>query len=262
MLTLADADLLIGVDDTDNLESRGTGYLVQRLMSWLPGDGLGEACAATRHQFLVDPRIPYTSHNSGACIAWASGGAPCEGIIDACAWFLANESATGSDPGLVVADRSRVLGNGFGPVLVEHGRAAKTTVLDKSGAERLAARTGVHMSEHGGDGGGVIGALAAVGLHLGGDDGFFLWMPRIRDLPQFLTFRELRSGTTIDLFRDPCGTAPGPHDDDVVALGDWVRPVLSGGRSLLLIEPVRPNSSTVGERWRVAPKATVKAYGS
>lgn len=258
MLGLDEADLLIGVDDTDNLESRGTGYLVQRLIAWLPGDGLGHACGATRHQFLVDPRIPYTSHNSGACIGWASQGARIEDIIDACAWFLANESASGSDPGLAVVDRDRVVHEGFGPELIRHGRAAKERVLNKSDAEGLAARAGVHLSEHGGDGGGVIGALASAGLHLEGEDGFFLWMPRIRDLPWFLTFDELRAATTIQVFHSLHGGDPDPSE--LVALGDWVRPIFHGGRSMLLIEAVPGDESSVGERWRVSPKATVKAY--
>jgi hypothetical protein len=58
--------LLIGIDDTDNLESRGTGYCVRQLANWLSEKNLVVPLGITRHQLLVDPRIPYTSHNSSA----------------------------------------------------------------------------------------------------------------------------------------------------------------------------------------------------
>ena len=63
--------ILIGIDDTDDSESTGTGCLAQRLVGVLGEAGLGSAVGITRHQLLIDPRIPYTSHNSSACIAWS-----------------------------------------------------------------------------------------------------------------------------------------------------------------------------------------------
>ena len=59
---------LIGVDDTDNLESRGTGHRVRQLANCLAQQELAQPLGITRHQLLVDPRIPYTSHNSSACL--------------------------------------------------------------------------------------------------------------------------------------------------------------------------------------------------
>jgi len=68
--SLVAIDLLLAVDDTDNLHSRGTGFLCQQLLAHLQAAGLGTPLGATRHQLLLDHRIPYTSHNSSACIAW------------------------------------------------------------------------------------------------------------------------------------------------------------------------------------------------
>ena len=60
---------LIGIDDTDNLESRGTGHLARQLARLLESAISGLRIGSiTRHQLLVDPRIPYTSHNSSACV--------------------------------------------------------------------------------------------------------------------------------------------------------------------------------------------------
>ena len=59
---------LIGIDDTDNQTSPGTGQLARRLAAEASTRGAVNR-GITRHQFLVDGRIPYTSHNSGACVA-------------------------------------------------------------------------------------------------------------------------------------------------------------------------------------------------
>ena len=57
---------LIGIDDTDNETSPGTGRLARKLQEECIPRGL-ISLGVTRHQFLVDPAIAYTSHNSGAC---------------------------------------------------------------------------------------------------------------------------------------------------------------------------------------------------
>ncbi len=49
---------LIGIDDTDNLESRGTGHRVRWLGDLLAREDLADIKGITRHQLLVDPRIP------------------------------------------------------------------------------------------------------------------------------------------------------------------------------------------------------------
>ncbi|MFA5286400.1 MAG: hypothetical protein WC347_12460, partial [Smithellaceae bacterium] len=57
----------IGFDDTDVLNSDfGTGKLARRYEQMIPA-----ACnvwGVVRQQLLMDPAIPYTSHNGSACV--------------------------------------------------------------------------------------------------------------------------------------------------------------------------------------------------
>jgi tRNA(Ile2) C34 agmatinyltransferase TiaS len=59
--------LLIGIDDTDNKESRGTGFNARQLGHLLTKEGC-EVMNITRHQLFVHNDIPYTSQNSSACL--------------------------------------------------------------------------------------------------------------------------------------------------------------------------------------------------
>jgi hypothetical protein len=132
-------NLLIGVDDTDNLESRGTGYRVRQLMSWLDENELAIPKGITRHQLLVDPQIPYTSHNSSACMAVETENA--EDVWEACREYLWRESALGSDAGLCLAQWEFVTAQ-----VMTFGSRAKLEVLTMPEAEQTAASAGIRLA--------------------------------------------------------------------------------------------------------------------
>jgi hypothetical protein len=253
---LASANALVGIDDTDNDSSPGTGYLAQRLLETLAAEGLARPCGATRHQLLVDPRVPYTSHNSSACLAVATRpGVALDAVAATAARFLAEQAAPGSDPGLAVTGRD--LDGGHRDAVVAFGRRAKADLLDQATARSVADAHGVRLSGHGGTEDGVIGALAAVGLHLSGTDGFFLWLDGIRSL---------RAGRYVigDLLRalpvDDARTVNGerPRAGEAVEVSPWVRPLLVDGRAVLLLERVEPRWDEPS--WRTAPRDLVRQH--
>ncbi len=227
--------ILIGIDDTDDPESTGTGCLAQRLVGVLGEAGLGSAVGITRHQLLIDPRIPYTSHNSSACIAWAAWPeVDAKTIVGVAGPFLEVVSAAGSDPGLAIGVAPTWSDAWGRQELVDFGYMAKNDVLDRSVALTFADSCDITLSAHGDDGGGVIGALAALALHVSGDDGRFVWMPGLRQLKGLVTYEELRARAPINEARDMSGREP--KAEDVIDLGNWVRPVLSQSASVLLLQ--------------------------
>ncbi|OBJ26067.1 hypothetical protein [Mycobacterium sp. 1245801.1] len=256
---LAGVDLLIGIDDTDNPYTPGTGRRARALLRELQAAGLGSPAGATRHQLLVDDRIPYTSHNSSACLAWRSpGGDPHAvrtAIIEFAGHFLETVCPPDADPGLAVVVPGELAGSAAR--LVDFGLRAKREVLCANEARELARTLGIHLSGHGGTREGTTGALAAVGLHLSGNDGLFITLPGIRKLPDRATIETVFDLTPIDLARDDAFRQPRPGE--MIDLGDWVRPVLLDGLAVLLLEPPRPQGD--GTRsWRTAPRAVVKQY--
>ena len=235
--------ILIGIDDTDDPESTGTGRLAQRLVGVLGEAGLGSAVGITRHQLLIDPRIPYTSHNSSACIAWAAEPEVDARTIAAVAGpFLEVGSAAGSDPGLAIGVDPTWSDAWGRRELVGFGSMAKNDVLDRSVALTFADSCNITLSAHGDDGGGIIGALAALALHVSGDDGRFVWMPGLRELKGLVTYEELRARAPINEARDMSGREP--KAGDVINLGNWVRPVLRRSASVLLLQAPASRAAT------------------
>ncbi|OBH42268.1 hypothetical protein [Mycobacterium mantenii] len=256
---LADVDLLIGIDDTDNPYTPGTGRRARALLHELHAAGLGSPAGATRHQLLVDDRIPYTSHNSSACLAWRSPDGDPHAvrtrITELAGQFLERVCPPDADPGLAVVVPGELAA--AAAQLIEFGRRAKREVLHANEARELAAALGVHLSGHGGTREGMTGALAAIGLHLSGNDGLFITLPGIRKLPDQATIETIFALAPIDVARDDMHRRP--RSGEMIELGDWVRPVLLDGLAVLLLEP--PCQLDDGNRmWRTAPRAVVKRY--
>jgi hypothetical protein len=219
---------LIAIDDTDNLQSRGTGYLARKLASWIGEKGWGRILGVTRHQLFVHDDIPYTSHNSAACIELEAGHP--EEIIYFCRNFVRSECAEGSDAGLCIAEAEAV-----GEELVQWGQRAKKQVLQKEDAYQLAGSSGVLLEGLSGSKGGVIGALAAVGLQTTGNDGRYLWVKGMRKYMGVMSLNEIYTETGVEEIRQ--AHTPLDPGNERCLLPEWWRPVLKDKKKVLLVEP-------------------------
>lgn len=243
--------LLVAIDDTDNLESRGTGHRARGIGRSLAEDGLAVVNGISRHQLFVHPDIPYTSHNSALCLdlGWIGGEV---GLLeDIVRYFLAEYSAPGSDAGFAIASFDAVP-----DAIVDFGKRAKSEIVTQEEARVLARDCRVTLQGVTGDEGGVIGALAAIGLRKTGQDGRFVWVDGVRELGGVVTLEELMSRTGIDRVSSLCGVAPEAHDR--ISVDPWPRPVLIDHQAVLLIEKVEDPHDICD--WKLVPREITKRY--
>ncbi|MBO4831736.1 MAG: hypothetical protein J5569_04595 [Oscillospiraceae bacterium] len=179
--------ILICIDDTDNLDSIGTGQLLEDMCAEAENLGLAKGGFVTRHQLLIHEDIEYTSHNSSMCCEAETE--DLQAVSDFAKEYLASHAAEGSDPGICIL---RLTEGADHEKLREFGKLAQTVVLKKADAYSVAAMyPGVlSLTEHGGTGDGVIGALAGVGLRLTGSDGRVKGKIRPERENETLTVRE------------------------------------------------------------------------
>jgi hypothetical protein len=246
--------VLISIDDTDNLESRGTGALASQMARELEEKGWGKSSFVTRHQLLVHPDIPYTSHNSAMCFAAEIDETFLDSVIDHASAFLSRESAAGSDPGLCVVTVDRL--NSPAP-LIAFGQKAKQTVVSMEEAYARAEEVGAHLSEHGGTGQGIIGALAGAGLRLSGNDGRLQGGLKFASVKDRAVVRDIRAHADVDEVRSVDGLIPG-DEETVLLCGDKVKTVLLDGKSVLLVVPAA--GAADGVAWRTCSKQQLKNY--
>jgi len=242
----------------------------------------------------VHPDIPYTSHNSSNCVGVELPDEDPDPLFHWACGFVAERSAQGADPGVCLA-RADALGchaqvpawacgvDGtlnppYGglkrgtpvPPVVEFGQRAQREVLKMAEAERVAQTVGCRLAGLAGTRGGMIGALAAVGLRAGGNDGRFTTLGRVRDLPGRARVQDILNagvervqcnGPAVPRLACPAVPSPGctvgradrgtppmpaagqPRAEDWVETYGWARPRLVGGQAVLWVE--RSNGDAV-----------------
>jgi hypothetical protein len=130
----------------------------------------------------------------------------------------------GSDPGLCIAQAV--------PAAVqEFGRRAQREIVTQEEAHALAAHHGLLLQGLGGDEGGVIGALAAVGLAASGEDGRYVLVGHSRDLAGLQPVSAVLAAG-IDAVR----TADGQVVTGGLVQTDKLRPARRGGLPIVVVE--------------------------
>ncbi|MDF1542899.1 MAG: hypothetical protein RQ731_06085 [Anaerosomatales bacterium] len=234
----------VAFDDTDNYDApRGTGKLAR----WF-GEVLPTGCqlwGVVRQQLLVHPDIPYTSHNSSACVVLdADDRGVVADLIELASRHLEHHMLPGSDPGLcVVTEEDAEL-----PGLIAFGNRAASEVVTQADAKTAAGS--VHLSGHGGTNDGIIGAAAGVGLTAWGWSGRFVEFGDLREYGDPVSVLALEQAGMLVVPVDRNVVAPRP--DEPVATFGWLRPRLWGGR------PVVPVMSDGNGGWVALGKAPLQ----
>lgn len=218
--------ILISIDDTDTKESRGTGRLARAIAGALGSHG--SVIGVTRHQLLVHPDIPYTSHNSCAVIHLdAYNGCNIHELVQTVRDLMLEDFIEGSDPGLAVESIDMIT-----PDIVAFGHGAKHRVLTQDDAIACAKRNAISLLGLGGTCGGVIGALAGLGLAASGNDGRFVLKGRLREYTKQASVPDLLSGG-IDEIRTTGGIIV---ESGIVSFRKFPKPGLRGNRAVLFVE--------------------------
>jgi len=213
----------IGLDDTDNLQSRGTGRLAREIAATLAAEY--PVLGVTRHQLLVDPRVPYTSHNSSAAIALdVDGDLNLPALFERLCKMILADFQPGSDPGLCLAAQAP-------EAITEFGRRAQRELVHQAEARRLAQEQNLLLAGLGGTQDGVIGALAAVGLAACGEDGRYLLVGDIRSLAGLQPVEALLQAGV-----DAVRTLDGHLVETGWVQADKIRPARRGSRPVQFVD--------------------------
>lgn len=217
--------MFIGLDDTDTLESAvGTGQLAALIMQELGKlqlDGYG----VSRHQLLFDRRIPYTARNSANVVHVLGDELSVSAIAEFVEGIMRSHYEPGSDPGLCV-------GADIPDVIVHFGQRAQREIVTQEEALSLAQNHGLFLRGLGGTNGGVIGALAGVGLASCGNDGRFTRIGQIRDLTGIVSLADVLAAG-VKAVRTLDGN---PITEGEIDTGGKVRPSLRDGQAVLYVE--------------------------
>lgn len=216
----------IGLDDTDSLDSRGTNQLAKFLVRSVLADY--RCLRIVRHQLFFDERIPYTSKNGSASI-WLDEPADVdyENLFQLLSQAIRNDFVHGSDPGLCLT-------NHVPQSIVDFGQRCQQTIVTMEEATKLASTCGIRLAGLGGTNGGVIGALAAVGLAATNNDGRIVQLGNATDEISGVHPIARLSDCSVNVIDRTGATVSA----GLVDVGKKLRPNLRNGRTVLFVEPI------------------------
>lgn len=243
-------ELLIGIDDTDNKETRGTGFRSRQMADLFSKEGY-QVLEILRHQLFVHKDIPYTSQNSSASLHILADDK--EKVINLSRDFLNEIAADGSDVGLCVSTYENV-----NQEIIDWGRNAKKIVLKKKDALALAAKNSIFLEGLTGTHDGIIGSLAAIGLRKWGNDGRCIWLQglEIRDIKGVYQISDLKKMVSIDDVQSTDGLSLKDHL--YVDIQEWFRPVMKNGKIITFVEPIK----NMNNEWKVVSKEYIKSISN
>ena len=216
-------EIFIGIDDTDNKESRGTGHLARVIAEKLSTNY--RVNGVLRHQLLFDPRVPYTAKNSCAAILLSSEKTPdLTAIFDNVEAIMKADFQPGSDPGLCVTID-------VPQSVIDFGKQAQNELVRQADARQLAAEHQILLKGLGGTQDGVIGALSAVGLACSGHDGRYVEVGNIRELSGFVPVSKI-----LEVGVHSVRTMDEKPIDGGLVLADKMRPARRFGQPILYVE--------------------------
>jgi hypothetical protein len=220
--------IYIGIDDTDIVGSPGTNQLARKIVQRLGRVATG--AIVCRHQLFFDSRVPFTSGNGSASIRLPHGGAIARDELIACVREeMRDFFVEGSDPGLAAAATASA-------EMMAFARRARTEVVNQQDARAVAARSKCYLEGLGGTNQGIIGALAAIALAIGGDHGRVVhlnewpWPDRFGGVQSVAAIR----GRGVAEIRTAAGEVFAGDEIDV---GKHLRPNWRGSRVVLFVEP-------------------------
>ncbi len=229
--------IYVGIDDTDIVGSPGTNQLARKIVRRL--GRIARGAIVCRHQLFFDPGVPFTSGNGSASIQLPHGGdSPRDELIASVREEMRDFFVEGSDPGLAIATAASA-------EMIAFAARARTEVVNQHDARTVASRSGCYLEGLGGTNQGIIGALAAIALAVGGDHGRVVhldewpWPDRFSGVQSVAAIRE----RGVSDIRTAAGESFTSGEIDV---GKHLRPNWRGGRVVLFVEP----SDIPGLPWR------------
>jgi hypothetical protein len=229
--------IYVGIDDTDIVGSPGTNQLARKIVRRLGRTARG--AIVCRHQLFFDPSVPFTSGNGSASIQLPYGrDIPRDDLIASVREEMRDFFVEGSDPGLAVATTASA-------EMMEFAARARTEMVNQHDAQAVAFRSECHLEGLGGTNQGIIGALAAIALAVGGDHGRVVhldewpWPDRFSGVQSAAAIRD----RGVAEVRTAAGDTLISGEIDV---GKHLRPNWRGGRVVLFVEA----PETPGSPWR------------
>jgi len=226
-------EIIVGIDDSRQLDGYKAGETASLLARAIEDRGWGKSKIPSRHRLYPNPVIGYKKHNTARSFSADIDEQYLNPFISYACTMIKSNVASGCNAGLAVVVPERMVNHDD---LISYAYRVKEEQVSKEECMQLAQCPGIYLFELSGDGRGVIGALAAAGLRLTGNDGQFRGKLKLGHGDYYVaTVKEIIDKTYVPQVKRMDFVRL--EDDETVRMGEKVKVVLLDNLYTLMVFP-------------------------
>lgn len=225
--------IYVALDDSRQLDGGKAGETASLLGKYIEAQGWGRSAIPSRHRLYPHPETGCKKHNTARSFAADIDEQYLNEFIDYACQLIRTTGTPDSNAGLAIAVPDLMENP---DELIEYAYRVKEGLVGKGEVLELAARPGLYVFELNGSGNGIIGALAAAGLRMTGNDGQFRGKLQVGSGEDYIaSIKEIIDQTYVEQVKNM--EFDNISDAEYVRMGEKVKIVLLDNKYTLMVFP-------------------------
>ncbi|MDD3364332.1 MAG: hypothetical protein PHZ03_05070 [Syntrophomonas sp.] len=225
--------IFVAIDDSLQLDGGKAGVTASLLTQAIEDNGWGKCTIPSRHRLYPHPDTGCKKHNTARSFSADIEEQYLQVFIDYACKLIKSSGTPDSNAGLAIAVPELMENT---DELLDYAYRVKEGMVSKNDALAFADKPGIYLFELSGSGKGIIGALAAAGLRITGNDGQFRGKLQLSKVESYVaTVSEIIYNTYVEQVKNMEMENIGL--DEYVRMGEKVKVVLLDNKYTLMVFP-------------------------
>ncbi len=226
-------EIYFGMDGFRRCDGAGAGETASLIIQAIGENGWGQAGLLSRHRLYQHPDTGCRKHNTARSFSAQIDERYLSVFIDHACNVLGSDSSPDSNTGLVIAMPERM---SSADEIIAYASRVKEGLISRDETDRIVGKPGLYVFEISGDGKGIIGALAAAGLRMTGNDGQLRGKLQLGSGEGYIaTIKEIVDNTYVEQVKNM--DFENIDKDQYVRMGEKVKVVLLEHKCTLMVFP-------------------------
>lgn len=223
--------IIVAIDDSHRKDGGGGGENAGLLAESIREKDWGISSRPSRHRLYPNPGIGYRKHNTARCFSAEIFEKTLPDFIQYACQMIKNNETNDSNTGLAVVVPQLLKQS---DELIAFAYRAKESIIEQNDAVLMGNQAGIYLYSLNGNGRGVIGALAATGLRMTGNDGQFRGKLKMGSGEGYIaTVKEIITETDVEQVKNMDFEIL--TENETVRMGDKVKVVLLDDKYTLMV---------------------------
>lgn len=226
-------NVYFALDDSRRTDGGGAGETLSQIIHAIEDQGWGHCKLPSRHRLYPHPETGCKKHNTARSFSADIEPQYLDGFMEYAVRLIQSYETPGTNAGIAVAVPEQMQDI---QALIDYAYRAKEGLVTREEILVLADRPGLYVHALSGNGNGIIGASAAVGLRITGNDGQFRGKLKLGTGEGYITTAaDIIKNTYVEQIKNMKMADVG--DNESVRMGEKVKVVLLDHKYTLMVFP-------------------------